>query len=223
MILARLFVPLLAMKVLLFLGLFIITETTLSQTTDGYILYNIEVTAIDSSLENQQAAGLLQGSKMELYWAVNKSRLDFKMGELYSTTMTLDHTTNLILMLYKGMNGQSAALNAFDETQIAQPTVDTDMVVTLVKETKRILGYNCKKAITVLGDVETMYWYTDEINIVAVGQEVVNPNVPGFPMYFSTVLDGVFMEYQVSSLLLDEVQPDTVFATEVPEGYSIQK
>ena len=68
-----------------------------------------------------------------------------------------------------------------------------------------------------------MYWYTDEINIVAVGQKVVNPNVPGFPMYFSTVLDGVFMEYQVSSLLLDEVQPDTVFSTEVPEGYSVQK
>jgi hypothetical protein len=219
----RIFVPLLAMKMLVSIALFVFVHCAWSQTTNAYILYNIDVIALDTSLENQQAVGLLQGSHMEIYLADQHSRCNFKMGELYTTSVIADYLKSEMLFLYKGANGQQATLSPIDGTISGKSKADTLTKVTFFDDTKEILGYRCHKAITSLNGIETIYWYTDEISIDVKDQQFSHPTIPGFPLYFSTVDEGVLMEYQIASLDLDAVQSSDHFSTEVPEGYSLQR
>lgn len=205
------------------IALFVSVQCAWSQTTNAYILFNIDVIALDTSLENQQAVGLLQGSHMEIYLADQQSRCNFKMGELYKTSVITNYVKGEMLFLYKGANGQQATLSpiVLSVTEIAQ--VDSITKVTFFDDTKDILGYPCHKAITSVNGIETIYWYTDEISIDVRDQPFSHPTIPGFPLYFSTVDEGVLMEYQIASLDLDAVQSSDHFSTEVPEGYSLQR
>ena len=210
------------MKCLLITGFFLLVQTSFSQTKNGHIQYAIEVMAIDTSLETHQAVGLLQNSSMELFLAEDKSRVDFNLGDLYSTSIIIDYLTSQMLMLYSGVNGRSATVQTIDD-ELGAAASDTNTVVIFLSDTKRILNYNCKKAITRLNGQETVFWYTDEISISAKGQSVMNPYIPGFPMAFSTMMDGVLMEYEVSLFEKDVIQSDDLFSTEVPDGYPLQR
>ena len=205
------------------IALFVSVHCAWSQTNNAYILYNIDVIALDYSLENQQAVGLLQGSHMEIYLADQQSRCNFKMGELYTTSVITDYLKSEMLFLYNGVNGQQATLSPIVPSVSENAPVDSITKVTFFEDTKEILGYSCRKAITSNNGIETIYWYTDEISIDVKDQPFSHPTIPGFPLYFSTVDEGVLMEYEIASLDLDAVQSSSHFSTEVPEGYTLKR
>lgn len=210
------------MKFTLITGIFLFAFSAKSQTVNGHIHYAIEVTALDTSLEINQAVGLLQNSSMDIYLTQDKSRVDFHMGELYSTSVVMDYVDHKMLMLYSGVNGNLATENGIDDAGENEGP-DSNAQVTFLSETKRILDYTCKKAILRLNGEETVYWYTDEIAISAKGQNVMNPNIPGFLMSFSKSSEGVLMEYEVALFEKDVIQPDEIFSMVVPEGFQVQR
>ena len=71
------------------------------------------------------------------------------------------------------------------------------------------------------GDVETTYWYTDEIQVDSKDHAILNPNIPGFPMQFSKTQEGVLMTFELSNMRENLENENQLFSTEIPEGYQL--
>lgn len=193
------------------------------QVEEGYFQYTINVKAIDTALEAQKAAAMLMDSRMEVYLSKDRYRVDFKMGELYTTSVRVDRINNKAISFSDSQMGKFATEADIAELDATAPnTFDTNAVIRLIDVEKEFLGFKCKKAeITSYGQ-KAIYWYTDEISVDQHGQTLINPNIPGFPLAFSTVENGVKMTYQVSNYSFELPDKDTIFSTEIPEGEGYQ-
>lgn len=208
------------MKFLSFLFIFCST-IAFGQLKSGYFQYSIDVEAIDSSLKTRQSVGLLRNSQMELYFTEEKSRIDFKMGQVNEMSMIVDLNQKSVLYLNRSMMGKVAKLGSTDD--IPTPQKDPTIHIIYPKETKKILGYHCKKAILVKDSVEITYWVTDEIKVDDRIRQITNPNVPGFPMQFSKIQDGVLMTYELSNIRESIEDKEELFSMDVPEGYQLME
>ena len=144
------------------------------------------------------------------------------MGKMSTTRVVVDRKKNQVLSTNDGVMGKVAILSSADEV----PPVEKDTSATLEfsDETKKILGYTCKKAILYQGELITEYWYTSEIEVAVKDQQIINPNVPGFPMGFSKIEDGIRMTFQLSNLREDLTENlDELFSLEVPEGFQLMR
>lgn len=193
-----------------------------SQKKEGYLQYAIEVEAIDTTLKAKQQEAMLRNSKMEIYYKRNFSRVDFQMGQMYSMTAIVDQKADRTLSLISSPMGKFATRTITSASDTVKALKDTSATVELFDETKKILGYNCKKAVLTVSGKETTYWYTDEINIDLKDQSFVNSDIPGFPMEFYTIDEGVKMHFQASNIefTLDN-KPEDVFSTTIPAGYTL--
>jgi GLPGLI family protein len=207
------------MKVFILLFIVLTHGLTYGQLTKGYFQYSIDVEAVDTLLKTRQAVGMLRDSKMELYFTENKSRMDFKMGQVNNMSIIVDRTRNTVLSLNSNMMGKVALLSLATDIKTAQK--DTSIRVVFPKETKKILGYNCKKAILIKDGVETTYWFTNEIKVDGKDQQMINPNVPGFPMAFSKIENGVLMLFELSNIREELENEERLFSVDVPEGYQM--
>lgn len=209
------------MRNLIILILVLTTKFTFSQIAEGYIQYNIDVIAVDTNISAKQNAALLRDSRMEIYFAEGKNRIDFKMGELYTTSIRINKSMNTAITLSTSMMGKYATLNHADELKYNEP--DSSAYVELLDETKVILGFACKKAMVYTNQKSTVYWYTTEIDVKDIDKSIVNPLIPGFPMEFSSTENGLEMTFKASNytgILEGKVE---IFSTLPPAGYQISK
>ncbi len=191
------------------------------QKKEGYIEFYIDVQAMDTSLKARQQAGLLRNSQMKVYFMNEKSRLDFKFGELYDIIAVVDWKIDRSLSLFNTPKGKFATKMKAEQYKASQPAADTNMVVVLVDETKTVLNYTCKKAIIKSGDVDFIYWYTNDFTIDLKGQSIVNSKIPGFPLEFQTIKDGILMNFKASNLEFKLDNKDLIFSTTIPAGYTV--
>lgn len=209
-------------KIILFFALCTLIFTSYSQQTDGYLQYTISVQAVDTTLKAKQQAGMLRNSKMEMYYSQNFSRVDFTMGEMYKLSAVVNLSTNRTISLMSGAIGKFATRTITTDST----TVEEDKPVSTVElldESKVILGYNCKMAIVTTNGLESTYWYTDEVKIDMSGQQISNDLVPGFPLEFYTVSEGVMMHFTASNIEFSIENHDEIFFTEIPEGYVLMQ
>lgn len=210
---------LIIMKKLFLLLILTTSHITFSQITEGYFQYSIDIEAIDTSLKTRQAIGLLRNSKMELYFTQKKSRMDFKMGQVNDLSIIVDLTENKVLSLNSSMRGKIAMYGLAEDIPVA--VKDSTIQVLFPNEHMKILGYDCKKAILTKDSLSITYWYTNEIRIDDKINQITDPNVPGFPMKFSKIQDGVLMTYEISNIREVIENKDLLFSTEVPKGYML--
>ena len=208
-------------KLTLLTVILVLNLTCLAQNTEGYLQYNIDVKAADTTLESKQKVGMLQDSRMEIYFAEGLSRVDFKMGKVYNFQAIVDNPNNKSLSLIDGPTGKFAIPATADEMNKKPAMKDTSYSVDFTDETKDILGYNCSKAIVKTTENEIVYWYTEELEIDLSGQQIENDYVPGLPLEFSTVSNGIFMHYRASNIVLELGDKKTIFFTEIPVGYTV--
>jgi len=209
------------MKAFFFVLFIAINGFVFTQIQEGYFQYSIDVEAVDSSLKTRQAVGMLRNSKMELYFTKEKSRMDFKMGQVNDMSIIVDLSKNTVLSLNSSMMGKIARYSLAET--IPTPEKDASIKVIFPNETKKILGYQCKKAILIKDSIETTYWVTDEIKVDDRIQQITNPNVPGFPMQFSKIQDGVLMTYEMSNIREFLENKERLFSVEIPEGYQLME
>lgn len=201
--------------------LYLVGVNLYAQQKEGFLEYVIDVQAIDTSLKARQQVGLLRNSSMKVYFMKDKSRLDFKMGEMYDITAIVDWKINRSLTLFTTPKGKFATKMEAEQYKASQPAPDTTLRVELVDETKKILNYTCKKAVLKSSDAEFIYWYTNEFTIDLKGQSLVNTSIPGFPLEFQTVKDGILMNFKVSNLVFKVDNKSTIFSTVIPPGYTV--
>jgi GLPGLI family protein len=206
-------------KILLSLGFsFVCALFSFAQLTEGHISYKIDMTSDDPDM--QMAIGMMQGSTLDVYFKDKATRAEMKMGALMNITTISNETTGDVLMLMSGMIGQNAIQTTTAELE-KENTDKPEFEVQLVDETKTIEGYTCKKAIlTDEEGNESVFWYTEEINISKKGQSYLNEDVPGFPMEYDLNNNGMKMTMTVSLLekKLDK-KSVSLFEMKIPEGY----
>jgi GLPGLI family protein len=189
-----------------------------AQLTEGHISYKIDMTSDNPDM--QMAIGMMQGSTLDVYFKDKTTRAEMKMGALMNITTISNETSGDVLMLMSGMIGQNAIKTTTEELEKENPD-KPKYEVELVNETKTIEGYICKKAVmTDEEGNESVFWYTEEINISKKGQSYLNEEVPGFPMQYDMNNNGMKMTMTVSALekKLDK-KSASLFEMTIPEGY----
>jgi len=209
------------MKTLLLFFAFTLSFQSFSQIQEGYFQYSIDVKPMDTSLATRQKVGMLIDSKMEIYFADKLSRMDFKAGQIYTTSIRIDRNIQKAISLSTSMAGKFGAELPMDALNANAPKIDTNTHIELFDEEKTILGFKCKKAILTLKGKRTEYWYTNEITIDIKDYPILDPNIPGFPLEFSSTENGIFRSFQVSNYTLKLEDKETIFSTVIPDDYAL--
>jgi GLPGLI family protein len=193
---------------------------TMAQTTEGHVAYKIDVTTDNPDM--QMVVGMMQGSTMDVYFKDKTTRSEMKMGSMMTMITITNETTQDLLMLMSGMVGQNAIKTTLTELDEQKTTEENPFTVTLVDETKVIEGYTCKKAILSSEEgLESVFWYTEDIDISKKGQSYLNDQVPGFPMQFELNNGPMKMSMTVTKIekSIDKKKAATLFDMTIPEGY----
>ncbi|MFT6280287.1 MAG: GLPGLI family protein [Salibacteraceae bacterium] len=209
------------MKNLFLILFFTVSFQAFSQVTEGYFQYSIDVKPLDTSIDTRQKVGMLIDSKMEIYFADNLSRVDFQMGSMYTTSVRIDRNIQKAISLSTSMAGNYAAELPMDALNANAPQLDPNAVLELFDEEKTILGFKCKKAVLTQDGNSTIYWVTDEIDIAIQNYSILNPNVPGFPLEFSSTSEGMSMNFKASNHKLNLKDKKEIFSTVIPEEYAL--
>lgn len=192
----------------------------IAQINEGYIQFDIDVQATDTTKAARQSAAMMRNSKMEIFFAKDLSRVDFTLGQISQTSVRINRRKNKGVSLSNNVMGKYANVGTADELAGEKVEVTTENIkITPFNEYKTILGFKCQKYVMDNNGVYTTYWITEEINIEGVSEQVVNPNLPGFPLAFTSVNNGLRMHFQASNYLSEIPDKVSVFSTEVPEEY----
>ncbi|MFK7786788.1 MAG: hypothetical protein AB8B56_16835 [Crocinitomicaceae bacterium] len=208
-------------KIALFLVFSVSILTGFSQEEEGYLQYNIDVQAVDTSLHARQQAGLLRNSKMEIFFSQDFSRVDFEMGTMYKLSAVVNMKTNRTISLMSGAIGKLATRTVTVDPAVSEE--ESENSVELVDETKTILQYECKKAILTVDGMQSTYWYTEEIDVDISGQQISNALIPGFPLEFYTVSEGVMMHFTASNIEFELENKEELFYEGIPAGYTLMQ
>jgi GLPGLI family protein len=195
-----------------------VTFSLKAQLTEGHFTYTIEASSENPDM--QMVTGMMQGSTLDIHFKDKITRSEMKMGSMMNIVTVSNENSGEILLLMSGMIGKNAILMTTEEVE-ALSEGKPEMNVELLDETKTIEGYLCKKA--VLSDEnggESIFWYTEEIEISKVGQTYLNKEVPGFPMEYDLNNNGLKMTMTVSKFekKLDK-NIKSLFDMNIPEGY----
>ncbi|PWH86628.1 hypothetical protein [Brumimicrobium oceani] len=195
-----------------------------SQLQEGFLQFHIDVTAVDTSLNARQTASMMKNSKMEIYFAKDLSRVDFEMGKITHSSIRINRKLDKGITITKSIYGNYANQGSVDEISGSQPeTSTTDFEITPFNEYKNILGFKCRKYVMEENGSYATYWLTDEIILEDMGQHIINPNLPGFPLEFVSISNGIRMSFKASNFKNELDNKTEIFSTEPPEGYTQMK
>lgn len=192
-----------------------------TQDREIFFQYHTNVKAIDTSAEVRQAAMMANNGYMRMYFADSIMRIEQKMGQTGTAIMIFDERKNVALQLMDSPMGKLASIRQGDEIVRTEVPVDTNAVVKEFNETKKILGYECRKIMLRSNGEIVTYWITDEIDQSLVSKDMVDPNIPGFPMEFSKIQKGLEMTYKISNIQFEIKDKETLFSLTPPEGYML--
>lgn len=208
------------MKKLLLLPAVLLSLGLFAQIKEGFVKYKTTVSGADGDM-----ASLLSGnSSMSLYFKADRS-LSEMVTPLFTMRTLSDSKGTLMLM-----DGASGKI--FNRTPPGEPAPSktaAEPVVTVTAEKKKILGYDCTKAIVGTRDARgnnnvTIIWFTDKILCTAptgfVNADVIK-KIKGLPLEASLQQGPVQSVITATELSLKPI-PDAVFVLSTA-GYTEKK
>ena len=211
------------MKSIIVLIFFFVSVAIHAQHTEGRITFQIEITALDTSLATQQSAEIMQNSSMNLIFKEEKMRIDFILGEAGVNSYIVDGETDSALLLVANPKQRLGFFSTVNNIKERAASKKDSSTVILLNETRKILGYLCKKAILYEGEKQTTYWYTSDIEIDEKISVISNEMIPGFPMAYSTVKGDILMEFEATAIRWNEKAEieDKWFDLTLPPGFQL--
>jgi len=205
----------------IFLAIVAVTITAFSfaQVTEGNVNYTIEMSSDNPEMQAQFA--MLQGSKMNMFFSKDFSRVEFSLGMMMNMITVTDNVERNSTMLMSGMLGNKAVKMSADDIEKTNQEIPK-VEVTNTGETKEILGYKCQKSIiTTEEGVEVNYWSTDEIIASKTNNKYMNEKINGFPLQFETSQMGMKMTFTAIEFTpnLKGQKTKELFNLSIPEGY----
>jgi len=191
-----------------------------SQIQKGKLTFEIELTSEETELSS--VLELLNGSQMIILFDKDKTRSEVTLGSMLSIATITDSSADVAIVLMDGISGKTALKSSISEMEMILDTTETTPIY--LEEYKNILGYNCQKVSLqdVFGE-ETIFWVTNEIQVLKLGQHYLPNEIQGFPLEFEIINNGLKMKLsatQIEKSLID-IDYDVVFNTYIPKDYKI--
>jgi GLPGLI family protein len=189
---------------------FVAPKVSTGDTFEGAVTYSV-------SVDNPQAASMMQGSTIKTYIKGTKTKTVSDMGIYKSTTIADRGTSDEPIVLVE-MMGNKYQIKP-DPTKKKE---DKDPVIKYTDDTKTIAGYNCQKAeVTITGDDGQSYttnvYYTEDI-VTPPAKNGQFKGMKGFPLEFSMKQRGMNMAVSATKVDKQSVSDDTFT---VPSGYKL--
>ncbi len=188
----------------------------------GSVVFTTEVKA-DSGSAMEDQAQMMDGMEMTMKFKGKKFRMDVNMAMMKTNIITKDGEE--IYMLLNGM-GQKMAIKCAKKdlkklSKLKGETKTETYVATT--ETKKILGYSCKKY-TSTTEVDgkkyiNVIWTTEAITASAELMNSSNEGLKGFPLETFSYNKGL-KSHMLATKVSKDVPADTDF--EVPAGYDVK-
>jgi hypothetical protein len=182
---------------------------------EATITYDVVLNTEDDNVQNK--TDLMGGSKMVLTYASEQLKEEEFWGEnMAAATHVYDEKAQQGLLFLNGPTGKLGAI--FDFDQLDNRTYEIEYT----EEVKEIAGYTCKKAIILQGDIEIIYWYTEELEMPKARSKYIYKDIQGVPLHIIRSTGEMVFEYTVSTISLDVSQEKGFFQIVMPEEYSEQ-
>ncbi len=187
------------------------------QVREGKVTFNMQFNSADPQMQSQM--GMLQGSKMIMYFSPDFNRVELSMGGIMEVTTIADVKTKENLVLMGGMMGQKAIKMNADDLKDMKDAPKPDIKKT--GETKTIAGYKCVKYIATTDEAVVNIWTTNELVAAKDGMQYVNEEIPGFPLEFEASVMGMTLVGTASEVKkgLDKSNKKELFSMAIPSGY----
>jgi hypothetical protein len=192
-----------------------------AQVDEGMVSFTIEASSDNPEME--MVVGMMQGSTMQMYFTPKHARTVMNMGTMMNVTSIIDESAGKCLTLMGGMMGNKAMEMTLEEAEAKLAAIQKPKV-TLVDESKEVVGIICKKAIlTDEAGAESEVWYTQEFNVSARGQNFMTNQYPGFPLQFTMTNNGIKMIMTAKEVRkeLSKSEKKELFDLSIPEGYQL--
>jgi GLPGLI family protein len=188
---------------------FVAPKTSTDSTFEGVITYSI-------SVDNPQAASMMQGSSMTIYVKGDKSKAYSDMGMEKITVFSDKNTPDDAITLLEIMGNKYQ----LKKDPAAKKDDDKAPDIKYTDDTKQIAGYTCHKAtITVTGKDGQTYatdvYYTEEIPS---GGSSQFKGLKGFPLEYAIKQQGMNISFSATKVTKQPVTDDTFV---VPSGYKV--
>lgn len=196
-----------------------------AQMKEGSVQYDMEFNSNDP--EMAMAIMMMTGSTMKMYFKEDASRVEVAMGSMMNMVTVSDEKEKkaMLLMSIPMMSMNQGTIATLEEMEGLKSDETKTPEIQLVKGKKKILGYKCKKAITVdESGNEAIFWYTDKIVVNTKGQSYLNEKVPGLPLEYEINQNGMVVKMtakEVSESLSNE-EKGSLFTLAIPEGYDVK-
>ena len=189
---------------------------TFAQNFEGVITYKITITG--AGVSDDMKAMMPKSATLIIKGA--KSRMEMSMG--MGTTVGIADAESKTAITLMDMMGKKIAIKMNNDEILKEMGDETKISVETTNETKKILGYTCKKAIITSkdGDAKLIAYFTDEL-----GTQDINFDNPLFRN-----ISGVMLEYEMPNQMFTmhyeavSVEKKSVNDSEftIPDGYQIK-
>ena len=169
--------------------------------SEGTINYDI---VINTGSDKPQAADFFDGATSTVYIKGPKSRTEM-VSSLGTQATVIDGTKNSIVVLKEyGDQRYMIQMTPADWSEVNKRFENVSFNFT--EESKKILGYTCKKAIGKLADGTTFnVWYTPELIPENKDFQSANKSLPGLAMEYEASMGKLNVTYTVSKLSFNPV------------------
>lgn len=177
----------------------------------GTIVYEINYLKMP---EDMQGMDDMLPQRMEMMILGSKTRIFQEMGMGMGTQVVLTDEDTKEADVLMDMMGQKTHVHMSREQVEAEEAKSTEKPkINYLEGTKKIVGYNCKKAQVINADgTGVLVWYTEKID----APHKDFSELKGFPLEYETEVEGMTM--QIVAVSIDEKKPDpSNFA--IPDGY----
>jgi len=169
--------------------------------TEGTISYDI---VINTGANKPQAADLLNGATSTVYVKGLRSRTEM-VSSLGTQATIVDGVKNSVTII-KEYGDQKYIINLTPANWKEANQKFENVSFTYSNDTKKILGYTCKKAVGKLADGTTFtVWYTPELVPENKDFQYVNQSLPGLAMEYESNLGSLKVTYTVSNISFNPV------------------
>jgi GLPGLI family protein len=171
------------MRKLLALFILVLCTSVQAQVKEGFIKFKMELTGAPAG---DDMGSLLGNASMTIYFKNDKSLTEM-VSPIYNMKTLTD--SKGVLMVMETIGQKSFTRKTNEELEKEKPKGNDPQVV-ITKEKKKILGYDCTKALITTKDNKdksstTVMWFTDKIRCAAIAgvtnTEVLN-KINGTPL-----------------------------------------
>lgn len=205
------------MKKFSLLLVFATCTTFLFGQNGTYISYDIEVSSEDESMS--MMISMFDASTMQIAANENRTYVKTSMGMISNTEIELDRESDSVTMYMTGMMGKMAFADhkdslAGDDSETPETTIE------FLKESKKVLGYKCKKAVATDNSGNTsIYWYAVKLDRPE-GIDNMPEEIPGLCLEMTVTMPTMEMTYTANSVSIDA--DISKYSITIPEDVEIQ-